>query len=274
STLLTSAALTSMHTSVEALDDTSTRWKAGSNWEDALWQAVWLDVGSILPSLPDLVVLVTDGVPTRNRTNLSSDGDNTFQDADLSRAVTAATYARSTGAALAGILVGTGATPTALSNLQTVIGSDVTSGPGRSWAGRDGKGGMVTCPVQATDRFCQPGVVSSMRALAGAVLVPVLITMSPAMAAAVVPAQAGGVKDDVAALLVVVITPRRVTSVDASVDVEQVTDTAWELRVTVRAVAGQVVPASAATNATAERALTPSTYPARAAALDRSTAPV
>ncbi|MFM8380892.1 MAG: prepilin-type N-terminal cleavage/methylation domain-containing protein [Actinomycetota bacterium] len=128
STLLTSAALTSMHTSVEALDDTSTRWKAGSNWEDALWQAVRLDVGSILPSLPDLVVLVTDGVPTRNRTNLSSDGDNTFQDADLSRAVTAATYARSTGAPLAGILVGTGATPTALSNLQTVIGSDVTSG--------------------------------------------------------------------------------------------------------------------------------------------------
>lgn len=128
STLLSSTALTSMHTSVEALDDSSTRWRAGSNWEDALWQAVRLDVGTILPSLPDLVVLVTDGVPTRNRLNTSSDGDNTFQDADLSRAVTASAYARSTGAALAGILVGTGATPTALSNLQTVIGSDVSSG--------------------------------------------------------------------------------------------------------------------------------------------------
>lgn len=128
STLLASSALTSMHTSVEALDDTSTRWRAGSNWEDGLWQAVRLDAGTILPSLPDLVVLVTDGAPTRNRLNTISDGDNTFQDADLSRAVTAATYARSTGTALAGILVGTGAAPTALSNLQAVVGTDATSG--------------------------------------------------------------------------------------------------------------------------------------------------
>ena len=127
-TLTTSTALTSMHTSVEALDDNSTRWKAGSNWEDALWQAVRLDVGTILPSLPDLIVLVTDGVPTRNRLNTSSDGDNTFHDTDLSRAVTAATYARGTGATTAGILVGTGATPAALSNLQAVIGPDVASG--------------------------------------------------------------------------------------------------------------------------------------------------
>lgn len=128
STLLASTALTSMHTSVEALDDSSTRWRAGSNWEDALWQSVRLDVGTILSLLPDLIVLVTDGVPTRNRSNTSSDGDNTFQDADLSRAVTAAAYARSTGAVTAGILVGPGATPTALSNLQAVVGADVTSG--------------------------------------------------------------------------------------------------------------------------------------------------
>jgi hypothetical protein len=86
-------------------------------------------VGTILALLPDVIVLITDDGPTRNRLNTSSDGDNTFHDADLSRAITAAAYARGTGASLAGILVGNGATPTALNQLQSVVGQDVTSGP-------------------------------------------------------------------------------------------------------------------------------------------------
>lgn len=128
STLVTSSALSSMYASIDTLDDSSTTWRAGSNWEDALWQAVRRDVGTILTALPDLIVLITDDVPTRNRTNTSTDGDNTFHETDVSRAVTAATYARSTGATLAGILVGAGATPTARGYLQSVIGDDIASG--------------------------------------------------------------------------------------------------------------------------------------------------
>lgn len=126
--LTTSSALTSMRASVEALDDSVTSWRSGSNWEDALWQATRRDVGTMYSSLPDLIILVTDGEPTRNRLNTASDGDDTFQSADLTRATTAATYARNTGASLAGIIVGNGATATARDYLQTVIGTDVASG--------------------------------------------------------------------------------------------------------------------------------------------------
>jgi hypothetical protein len=126
--LLASSERTTLRTAVEALDDSITPWRSGSNWEDALWQATRRDVGTMNSNLPDLIILVTDGEPTRNRLNTASDGDDTFQSADLTRATTAATYARNTGASLAGIIVGPGATPTALGYLQTVIGSDVSSG--------------------------------------------------------------------------------------------------------------------------------------------------
>lgn len=128
SLLTSSTTLSALRASVEALDDSASTWKAGSNWEDGLWQAVRRDSGTIFPALPDLVLMITDGVPTRNRTNTSTDGDNTFHQMDLTRAVTAADYARSTGASLAGIVVGTGTTATALDYLRMVIGPEVTSG--------------------------------------------------------------------------------------------------------------------------------------------------
>jgi type II secretory pathway component PulJ len=118
-----SSAITTLMSKLSTLSTTSSSWRNGRNWEDGLWQAARLNTGTLLAQIPDTVVFITDGSPNRNRTNTTSDTDTTFHTADLTRAVTAANYARNTGAVLFGALLGTGATTTAISHLTSVFGS-------------------------------------------------------------------------------------------------------------------------------------------------------
>lgn len=118
-----STSLTALMNKLTTLSTTSSSWRNGRNWEDGIWQSTRRDTGSLLPQPPDLVVFLTDGVPNRNRTNTTTDTDTTFHSADLTRAVTAAEYARSTGAMLYGIILGSGADTTATGHLISVFGS-------------------------------------------------------------------------------------------------------------------------------------------------------
>lgn len=118
-----STSLTALMNKLTTLSTTSSSWRNGRNWEDGIWQSTRRDTGSLLSQPPDLVVFLTDGVPNRNRTNTTTDTDTTFHSADLTRAVTAAEYARSTGATLYGIILGSGADTTATGHLISVFGS-------------------------------------------------------------------------------------------------------------------------------------------------------
>ncbi len=126
--LNTSTALTALQNRLATLPTNSTNWRNGRNWEDGLWQSTRRDTGTLFSQLPDLVILLTDGSPNRNRTNTTSDTDTTFHTADLTRAAAAADYARSTGSTLIGILLGSGADATAAGHLATVFGSMVWEG--------------------------------------------------------------------------------------------------------------------------------------------------
>ncbi len=118
-----SSSITTLISKLSNLSTTSSSWRNGRNWEDGLWQAARLNTGTLLAQTPDTVVFISDGSPNRNRTNTTSDTDTTFHTADLTRAVTAANYARNTGSVLYGILLGTGANGTAISHLTSVFGS-------------------------------------------------------------------------------------------------------------------------------------------------------
>lgn len=118
-----STSSTALFNKLTSLSTTSSSWRNGRNWEDGLWQATRRDTGTLLAHMPDLIVMITDGSPNRNRTNTSSDTDTTFHTADLSRAVTAADQARGAGATLIGILMGTGADSTAGGHLRSVFGT-------------------------------------------------------------------------------------------------------------------------------------------------------
>lgn len=123
-----STSITALINKLATFSTSSSNWRNGRNWEDGLWQATRRDTGALFSQLPDLVIFLTDGVPNRNRTNTSTDTDTTFQTADLTRAATAADYARSTGATLFGILLGTGADSTATGYLTTVFGTPMWDG--------------------------------------------------------------------------------------------------------------------------------------------------
>lgn len=123
-----SSALTSLHSRLSLLASTSSSWRNGRNWEDGLWQATRRDTGTLFTQLPDLIIFITDGTPNRNRTNTSSDTDTTYHAADLTRAIAAADYARSVGATLVGIMLGSGADSTATGHLRSVFGPLVWDG--------------------------------------------------------------------------------------------------------------------------------------------------
>lgn len=126
------------------LSTTSTSWRNGRNWEDGLWQATRRDTGTVLAQVPDLIVFITDGSPNRNRTNTTSDSDTTFHEADLTRAVTAAEYARGTGATLMSVLVGSGSNSTSAAHLTTVFGQ-------LAWEGT-----TAISPLDRSRTFAQP----------------------------------------------------------------------------------------------------------------------
>ena len=113
---------------LSTLSTTSTSWRNGRNWEDGLWQATRRETGTVLAQVPDLIVFITDGSPNRNRTNTTSDTDTTFHEADLTRAVVAAEYARGTGATLMGVLLGSGTNSTAVAHLTSVFGPSTWDG--------------------------------------------------------------------------------------------------------------------------------------------------
>jgi hypothetical protein len=136
--------IASLLSRLSTLSTTSTSWRNGRNWEDGLWQATRRDTGTVLAQVPDLIVFITDGSPNRNRTNTSSDTDTTFHDADLTRAVTAAEYARGTGATLMGVLLGSGANSTSSAHLTTVFGQ-------LAWEGT-----TAIAPLDRSRTFAQP----------------------------------------------------------------------------------------------------------------------
>lgn len=121
--LTSSSNLTSMLAKLSALSTTSSSWRNGRNWEDGIWQANRRDSGTILPQLPDLIVFVSDGSPNRNRTNTSTDTDTVFNDSDLTRAITAADYSRSTGSTLLGILLGSNSSTLTTQHAESVFGT-------------------------------------------------------------------------------------------------------------------------------------------------------
>ncbi|MFM8857850.1 MAG: hypothetical protein ACKOI2_11745 [Actinomycetota bacterium] len=129
---------------LSTLSTTSTSWRNGRNWEDGIWQASRRDTGTVLAQVPDLIIFITDGSPNRNRTNTTSDTDTTFHEADLTRAVTAAEYARGTGATLMGILLGSGANSTSMSHLTQVFGQ-------LAWEGT-----TAISPLDRSRTFTQP----------------------------------------------------------------------------------------------------------------------
>jgi hypothetical protein len=116
------ASIATLLSRLATLSTTSTSWRNGRNWEDGLWQATRRETGTILAQVPDLIIFITDGSPNRNRSNTTSDTDTTFHEADLTRAITAAEYARGTGATLMGVLLGSGADSTAVGHLTSVFG--------------------------------------------------------------------------------------------------------------------------------------------------------
>lgn len=108
---------------------------SGTNWEDALWAATRGSGTAFLAQQPTLLVLVTDGQPNRNR---SSTGNETTTDAaDVARAVDAAAVARSQGARVIGVGVGSGFTGSSSSvkNLQAVVGKVAWDGKSPGNAG-------------------------------------------------------------------------------------------------------------------------------------------
>ena len=127
--------LTAMRTKVDSQDLSAARWGSGTNWEDGLWQAFRTTSGTAFSQLPELVVLISDGEPNRNRTNTLNDGDTRFNPTDLSRAVTAANYGRGTGARIVGILVGNDASTTNQDRMKSVVGNVVWNGTGPSSPG-------------------------------------------------------------------------------------------------------------------------------------------
>jgi len=126
------------------LSTTSTSWRNGRNWEDGLWQATRRETGTVLAQVPDLIIFITDGSPNRNRTNTTSDTDTAFHDADLTRAITAAEYARGTGATLMGVLLGSGANSTSTAHLTAVFGQ-------LTWDGT-----TAMSPLDRSRTFTQP----------------------------------------------------------------------------------------------------------------------
>jgi hypothetical protein len=136
--------ISSLLSRLSTLSTTSTSWRNGRNWEDGLWQATRRDTGTVLAQVPDLIVFITDGSPNRNRTNTTSDTDTTFHEADLTRAVTAAEYARGTGATLIGVLLGSGANSTSSAHLTTVFGQ-------LAW-----EGSTAIAPLDRSRTFAQP----------------------------------------------------------------------------------------------------------------------
>lgn len=139
-----SSSITTLLSKLTTLSTTSSSWRNGRNWEDGLWQATRLNTGTLLAQPPDLVIFITDGSPNRNRTNTTSDTDTTFHTADLTRAVTAAHYARNTGAVLMGMMLGTGATSTATGHLTSVFGMS-------TWEGSN-----VLLPLDRARSFIRP----------------------------------------------------------------------------------------------------------------------
>lgn len=108
---------------------------AATNWEDALWRPFRDNSGNVLPTLPDVVVFITDGDPNRNRTSTSSI-DGVVNEVDVSRAVDAANYGRGTGARIIGVLVGATAKSTAsVDRLKRVVGNVAWNGTGASKPG-------------------------------------------------------------------------------------------------------------------------------------------
>lgn len=142
--LTSSSNLTSMLAKLSALSTTSSSWRNGRNWEDGIWQANRRDSGTILPQLPDLIVFVSDGSPNRNRTNTSTDTDTVFNDSDLTRAITAADYSRSTGSTLLGILLGANSSTLTTQHAESVFGT-------ARW---DGSATMI--PIDRASVFTRP----------------------------------------------------------------------------------------------------------------------
>ena len=104
----------------------------GTNWEDALWAPFRQADGTDHVQVPDTVVVITDGDPNRNRSQISGYNDEDWSGssapdgidaADVSLALDAANYGKETGARVIGIMVGNSATdPASVARLQQVIG--------------------------------------------------------------------------------------------------------------------------------------------------------
>lgn len=139
-----STSISTLLSRLATLSTTSTSWRNGRNWEDGLWQATRRETGTALTQVPDLVIFITDGSPNRNRTNTTSDTDTTFHENDLTRAVTAAEYARGTGATLMGVLLGSGANSASVAHLTTVFGQF-------AWEGT-----TAISPLDRSRTFTQP----------------------------------------------------------------------------------------------------------------------
>lgn len=104
---------------------------SGTNWEDGLYMAFRNPSGALHADLPELVVLITDGAPTRGR---NPDGTPTGEigtNAARDRAVAVASDGRDTGARIIGVIVGAAATQTGpTNNLKAVVGHVAWNGTG------------------------------------------------------------------------------------------------------------------------------------------------
>jgi hypothetical protein len=96
-----------------------------TNWEDGLWQAIKDGNGNLWPSLPDLLVFITDGDPNRSR---STSGD---ANAAIKAAKDVADQARSAGVRVVGI--GVGAIAGKVKNLTDVV---APAGNAVAWDGK------------------------------------------------------------------------------------------------------------------------------------------
>lgn len=150
-----SAELSSARTRILAIDDMDGRWPgggaslgardpngdgvmwdqtgSGTNWEDGIHAAFMQDApGSpLLGDLPELVVLITDGQPTRGRNPDGSPTGELGAGPARDRAKAVAAQGRDTGARVIGVLVGRESTKSApVNNLKAVVGSVPWDGTG------------------------------------------------------------------------------------------------------------------------------------------------
>lgn len=104
---------------------------SGTNWEDGIYQAFRTPGGQLHNQLPELVVFITDGAPTRGRNADGSPTGEIGNNAARDRAIVAAGEGRDTGARIIGVIVGNAANQSGPTNtLKAVVGNVGWNGTG------------------------------------------------------------------------------------------------------------------------------------------------